>query len=166
MLRISYNIIKAVVTIALVLTVAVIAYIYIVDDYSVYIVKSDSMKPVFASGDLLVIGEPGAPLVPDIATGQIVSFQRNSEFVTHRIVAIDGNIVHTKGDAMEDIDPWTVSSLADIQGCYLFRIPYIGLVSVFLKTKVGWFVCVILPALCLVAFLIKDIVKEVRQRYI
>jgi signal peptidase len=166
MLRISYNIIKAIVTIALILTLAVIAYICIVDDYSVYVVKSDSMKPVFASGDLLVIGKPGAPLVPDIAAGQIVSFQRNGEFVTHRIVAIDGNIVHTKGDAMEDIDPWTVSSLADIQGCYLFRIPYIGLVSVFLKTKVGWFVCVVLPALCLVAFLIKDIVKEVRQRYI
>jgi signal peptidase len=150
----------------LVIIVAAIAYIYFADDYSVYIVKSDSMKPVFASGDLLVIGKPGAPLVPDIIPGQIVSFQRNGEFVTHRIVSIDGNTVRTKGDVMEDIDPWTVSSFADIQGCYLFRIPYIGLVSVFLKTKVGWFVCVILPALCLIAFLVKDIVKEVRQRFI
>jgi signal peptidase len=166
MLKISYTIFKTILTITLVITVAVIAYIYFADDYSVYIVKSDSMKPVFASGDLLVTGKPGAPFVPDIVPDQIVSFQHNGELVTHRIVSIDGDTVRTKGDAQEDIDPWTVSGLADIQGCYLFRIPYIGLVSVFLKTKVGWFVCVILPALCLVAFLIKDIVKEVRQRFI
>jgi signal peptidase len=165
-LKISYAIIKTVVTVLLIIIVAVIAYIYFADEYSVYIVKSDSMKPVFASGDLLVIGKPGAPLVPDIVPDQIVSFLHNGEFVTHRIVSIDGDAVRTKGDAMEDIDPWRVSSFADIQGCYLFRIPYIGLVSVFLKTKVGWFACVILPALCLIAFLIKDIVKEVRQRSI
>jgi signal peptidase len=151
------------VTILLVAAVGLITYIYISDDYSVYIVKSDSMRPVFTSGDLVVIGKSGLPFVSDIAPGRIVSFQRNGELVTHRIVSIEGDTVSTKGDAQEDIDPWPVSRFLDIKGCYILHIPYVGLVSGFLKTRLGWFICVILPALCLIGFLIRDIVKEARQ---
>jgi signal peptidase len=139
------------------------AYIYFSDDYSVYIVKSDSMRPVFSSGDLVVIGKAGLPFVSDIAPGRIVSFQRNGELVTHRVVSIEGDTVRTRGDAQEDIDPWPVSRFFDIKGCYIFHIPYVGLVSAFLKTRLGWFVCVILPALCLIGLLIRDIVREARQ---
>jgi signal peptidase len=161
--KIIYSIIKAVIAIMLVTVVGLIACIYFIDDYSVYIVKSDSMKPVFSSGDLVVIGQAGLPFVSDIAPGRIVSFQRNGELVTHRIVSIEGDTVRTMGDAEEDIDPWPVSRFADIKGCYMFHIPCVGLVSGFLKTRLGWFVCVILPALCLIGFIIKDIIKEARQ---
>jgi signal peptidase I len=147
----------------LVVAVGLIAYIYFSDDYSVYIVKSDSMRPVFSSGDLVVIGKAGLPFVSDIAPRRIVSFQHNGELVTHRIVSIEGDTVRTKGDSQEDIDPWPVSRFADIKGCYMFHIPYVGLVSAFLKTRLGWFVSVILPALCLIGFLIRDIVREARQ---
>ena len=72
----------------------------------------------------------------------------------------------TKGDGQEETDPWSVSLFFDVKGSYLFHIPYIGLVSNFIKTKMGWLLCVILPAACLLGFIIKDIVKEVRQRLI
>jgi signal peptidase len=161
--KIIYSITKTVVATILVVAIGLIACIYFIDGYSVYIVKSDSMKPVFSSGDLVVIGKAGLPFVGDIAPGRIVTFQRNGELVTHRIMSIEGDTVRTMGDAEEDIDPWSVSRFADIKGCYMFHVPCVGLVSAFLKTRLGWFVCVILPALCLIGFLIRDIVREARQ---
>ena len=163
MCKIIYSIVKTVVATILISAIGLIAGVYFIDDYSVYIVKSDSMKPVFSSGDLVVIGKAGLPFVSDIAPGRIVTFERNSELVTHRIVSIEGDIVRTRGDAEEDIDPWSVSRFADIKGCYIFHVPYVGLVSAFLKTRLGWFVGVILPALCLIGFLIRDIISEARQ---
>jgi signal peptidase len=162
-IKIIYRIIKAVVTIILVATIGMLACIFFLDGYSVYIVKSDSMRPVFKSGDIVVIGSPGLPFVKDIAPGRVVSFERNHELVTHRIVSIEGDTVYTKGDAQENNDPWSVSRFFDIKGCYLFHIPYAGLASAFIKTRLGWFVCVILPALGLIGFIIKDIVKEARR---
>ncbi len=163
MYKSTCRIIKAVMTIVLVATVGLLACIFFMDGYSTYIVKSDSMKPVFKSGDMVVIGSPGLPFVKDISPDRIVSFERNNEMVTHRIVSIEGDTVYTKGDAQENVDPWSVSRFFDIKGCYIFHIPYIGLASTFLKTRLGWLVCVILPALGLVSFIIKDIVKEVRH---
>lgn len=162
---IACRIIKAVVTMVLIAIVGMLACIFFMDGYSAYVVKSDSMKPVFKSGDMVVIGSPGLPFAKDISADRIVSFERNGEMVTHRIVSTDGDTVYTKGDAQESADPWSISRFFDIKGCYIFHIPYIGLASNFLKTKPGWFICVILPALCLVGFIIKDIVKEVRQCY-
>jgi len=162
---IACRIIKAAVTLALIVIVGMLACIFFLDGYSAYVVKSDSMKPVFKSGDMVVIGSPGLPFVKDISADRIVSFERNGEMVTHRILSVDGDTVYTKGDAQESADPWSISRFFDIKGCYIFHIPYVGLASNFLKTKLGWFVCVILPTLCLVSFIIKDIVKEVRQCY-
>jgi len=49
---------------------------------------------------------------------------------------------------------------SSIQGMYLFKIPYIGYATKFIQTKVGWFITIIIPAMVLVAWLAKDIVKE------
>jgi signal peptidase len=158
-----YRVIKAAVVIVLAAAIGLLACIYFLDGYSVFIVKSDSMKPVFKSGDIVVIGNPGLPFVKDIAPGRIISFERNSEIVTHRVVSIEGDSISTRGDAQDNIDPWQVSRFFDVRGCYMFHVPYIGLVSAFIKTRLGWFVSVILPSLCLIGFIIKDIVKEARR---
>ena len=165
MYKSTCRIIKAVTAIVIIAIFGLLACIYFLEGYSAYIVKSDSMKPVFKSGDIVFIGSPGMPFVQDISPDRIVTFERNNELVTHRIVSIEGDTVYTKGDAQEEIDPWSVSRFFDIKGCYIFHIPYVGLVSGFLKTRLGWFVGVILPALVLIGFIIKDIVKEVRQCY-
>jgi signal peptidase len=158
-----YKFFKAVIALALVVILGLIAFIYFSDAYSVYIVKSDSMKPVFASGDLVVTGRPGSFLAGDVAPGKIITFERNGELVTHRIVSLEGDTIRTRGDAQEDIDSAPVSRFFDVKGCYICHIPYLGRLSVFLKTRLGWFLCVIIPALGLVAFLIRDIIKEARQ---
>jgi len=78
------------------------------------------------------------------------------------VLSVDGSTLLTKGDAVEDADPWPVS-LSDIRGIYLLKIPYIGYVSNFIRTKLGWLVVVIIPAAVLVAFLIRDMRKKLRD---
>ena len=160
------RIIKIMGIIILIAIVAGLAGIYFLDDYDAYVVKSDSMKPTFKSGDMVVIGSPGSYFTKDIAPGEIITFERNNNLVTHRIISAEGDKIYTKGDNQEEPDPWAVSRFFDVKGSYMFHIPYIGLVSNFIKTKTGWFLCVILPAACLLGFIIKDIVKEVRQHSI
>ena len=122
------------------------------------------MKPAINSGDLVVIGSTGSPFTGKLAPGEIITFEHNKSLITHRIVSIEGDTIYTKGDGQEEIDPWPVSRFFDVKGSYIFHIPYVGLVSHFVRTKPGWLICVILPAVCLLVFIIRDIVKEVRQR--
>ena len=160
------RLIKALAVLILIAIVGALAGLYFLDDYDAYVVMSDSMQPTIKSGDMVIIGSPGSLFTESLAPGEIITFERNKNLVTHRIVSMEGDTIYTKGDGQEEADPWSVSRFFDVKGSYIFHIPYIGLVSNFIKTKTGWFLCVILPAACLLGFIIKDIVKEVRQRLI
>ena len=116
------------------------------------------MKPVINMGDMVIM----APANGQVRPGEIVTYEWGNELVTHRVLSVDGDKVVTKGDAVEDPDPWSVT-LSDVRGSYLFRLPYIGYVSNFIKTRLGWFLIIILPAAALIAFLIKDIFKEAKR---
>jgi signal peptidase len=106
-------------------------------------------------GDLIITG----PVKGEVQEGQVITFVLNGELVTHRIHSINETGITTKGDAVEDPDPWTVKN-SDIKGTYLFKIPYVGHFTRFVQTKVGWIITIIVPALVLVGWLAKDIVKE------
>ena len=160
------RLIKALAVLILIAIVGALAGLFFLDDYDAYVVMSDSMQPTIKSGDMVIIGSPGSLFTESLAPGEIITFERNKNLVTHRIVSMEGDTIYTKGDGQEEADPWSVSRFFDVKGSYIFHIPYIGLVSNFIKTKTGWFLCVILPAACLLGFIIKDIVKEVRQRLI
>jgi signal peptidase len=157
------RVVKASAITILVAIVGVLAVIYFLDDYDAYVVRSDSMQPALKTGDMVIIGSPGSFLTPEIEPGEIITYERNNDLVTHRIVSMEGDTIYTKGDNQEEPDPWTVSRFFEVKGSYIFHIPYIGLVSNFIQTRAGWFLCIILPAMCLLSFIIKDIVKEVRQ---
>ena len=158
--RKTYKLVKTVMSIGILLFIALMGFIYVSDEYDAYIVMSDSMQPEINSGDLVFIGSPGRPLVDDIKPGTIVTYRHNEALVTHRVVSITGDTMITKGDAVEDIDPWTVSRFYDVEGSYIARIPYLGHLNAFIKTKTGWFLAVILPGIFLLILIIKDIVKE------
>ena len=143
----------------LLLTVAGLAFIYFVPGYSLYLVRSESMRPALNLGDLIITGPPNELSNGEIGTGTIITYEYQSELVTHRVQSVEGQTLVTKGDAVEDPDPWTVS-MSDIRGIYLFKVPYVGYVTSFVQSKLGWFLAIIIPAMCLVLWLIKDIVKE------
>ena len=73
--------------------------------------------------------------------------------------SVNDETLVTKGDAVEEPDPWSVA-MRDVQGTYMFRIPYVGFLTNFIRTKQGWFITIIIPGALLVCWLAKDIVKE------
>ena len=136
-----------------------LAFSYFSPDYALYTVRSGSMQPSINVGDMIVTGPPAGPLNGDIKPGTIVTYAYNKGLVTHRVVAVNGDNLVTKGDYLEEPDPKLVS-MSKIKGVYLFKVPYIGYVSSFAATKQGWFLTIVLPSILLVAWIIKDIIKE------
>jgi hypothetical protein len=43
----------------------------------------------------------------------------------------------------------------------LFKIPFIGFMTGFIRTKLGWFLAILIPSALLVGFLIKDYPQQV-----
>ncbi|UCC16696.1 MAG: signal peptidase I [Dehalococcoidales bacterium] len=144
---------KAVIALLILILVG-LGFIYFVPGYGLYLVRSESMAPTINIGDLIITG----PVKGEVQEGDIITYEWSGELVTHRVYST-GDILVTKGDAVEDPDPWTVKS-SSIMGTYLFKIPYVGYATRFIQTKIGWFITIIVPAMALVVWLAKDIVKE------
>ena len=143
------------VLVVLALIVAGLAFLYFSPDYNLYLVRSESMEPTINMGDLIISG----PLNGEVEPGTVVTYEYSNELITHRVQSVDGTLLVTRGDAVEDPDPWSVT-VSDVRGVYLFKIPYVGYVTSFIQTKLGWFLVIIIPAALLVGWLAKDIVKE------
>ena len=155
----AVRVVSWLISILLTLVVGVFAITYFVPGYSLYIVRSESMKPAIKLGDAIIAGPVGGPLNGEIRPGTIVTYKHSKELITHRVINIDGERLITKGDATEEADPWKVT-MADVQSVYLFKIPYLGFIINFTKSKLGYFLVILAPATVLVALLVKDILKE------
>ena len=141
------------------LILAGLVFIYFSDDYSLYIVRSESMKPAVNMGDLVVTGPVNGPIKGEVKPGTIVTYQHKKDTITHRVESINGTTLVTKGDAAEEADPWKVE-MDNVRGVVLFKVPYMGYATSFIQTRFGWFIAIIVPAALLVLWLAKDIVKE------
>ena len=141
------------------LTIASFAFVYFAPDYNLYLVRSESMRPAIEMGDLIITGPLNGPINGEVKPGTVITYEYKKELITHRVESIDGETLVTKGDAVEGSDPWSVV-MSDIRGVYLFRIPYVGFVTNFTQTKIGWLLTIIVPGALLVLWLAKDIVKE------
>ncbi|MFX0054400.1 MAG: signal peptidase I [Promethearchaeota archaeon] len=104
------------------------------------VVTSDSMVPALQQGDLLVLqGRPAE----EIHLSDIIVYQDEwfpDAPVVHRVVAIEivGETYYffTKGDANHANDPDN-RTIDEIIGVVVLRIPYLGAVSMFLRTPTG-----------------------------
>ena len=144
------------VSIILGLIVAFLAFVFISPAYDLYIVRSGSMEPAINVGDMVLAGPVGTG---GIKPGVIISYEAGKNLITHRVLSIDGNTLITKGDANKEPDPNPVR-LSQVQSRYIFRIPYVGYVAGFLRTRPGWLLSIVLPSIVLVGFIVKDIIKE------
>jgi signal peptidase I len=112
---------------------------------SVFIVQSGSMSPAVDAGDVIVCRSPNSLLNP----GDIVTYQHEDKLITHRIVEILPDGLRTQGDANEEPDPWIVPQGA-VRRVAWFRIRYLGFFLAYLKTKQGWFLGIIVPAILII----------------
>ncbi len=104
------------------------------------VVTSDSMVPALLRGDLLVLQGRAAE---SIQIGDIVVYEDDwytGAPVVHRVVAIEivGDVYYffTRGDANPMNDPGN-RTIEEIVGVMVLRIPYLGSVSMFLRTPAG-----------------------------
>ena len=98
--------------------------------FGVSVVLSGSMEPALSVGDLLIVTEQDGYSVNDM-----VVFQEGRSAVVHRIVAMDGETVTTKGDANNTADDPFSSEL--IRGKVVLVIPVIGYLVSIVKTPIG-----------------------------
>lgn len=114
-------------------------------------VESDSMKPTFKQGDLIICKE-----IDDfnsIKENDVITFwttiQGQRVKNTHRIVEIidqDGSVKYvTKGDNNPVNDEDVISQGAIIGRWTEVKLPFIGKVMDFLRTKTGFFICIVIP---------------------
>ena len=97
--------------------------------YSLLEVVSGSMEPTIHIGDLILIDTKNREYhVNDIVTFKDV----NGDFVTHRILYLEGSEMVTKGDNNNTED--ASMSTKDIVGKYVLRIPNAGKVMASFKT--------------------------------
>ena len=101
-----------------------------------FVIVSESMEPTINKNDVIFIKE-----VPkeDLKIGDVISFKVGNYINTHRILRIEeknGEIVYiTKGDNNNSEDRGYVK-FQEIEGKYLFKIPWFGNITNILKSKI------------------------------
>ena len=132
--------------------------------YTANSVQTDSMKGTINEGDLIiskvVTSKNKADF--DLKEGDIVSFYTEIKkgtkiLITHRIYEVRqaGNtrVITTWGDnresAPEPDDPITMS---DVESVYLFKIPLVGHFIDFLRTPLGFIICLVVPLLAFISW--------------
>ena len=122
-----------------------------------HVVVSPSMEPAIRAGDALWIRPVAEPITP----GMVVTYRLDERLITHRVLSVDGETLHTKGDNNEEADPWPVP-VASIVGTPVLRVPRLGYVIDFVRKPAGWGLFVVLPASLLIAEEIRKISAQVR----
>ncbi|WP_129688899.1 signal peptidase I [Gottfriedia acidiceleris] len=117
--------------------------------YKPLIVLSNSMKPTFQAGDLVLIKVNREPKLNDVVTYK----RTDGTFITHRIVRMtmkDGKpLFVTKGDGNNLEDDGYVAK-EHILGVETFSIPNVGYISKFFSSWFGFFLLIELPLLLVV----------------
>ena len=108
--------------------------------YGGAVVLSGSMEPAIMTDELIFVKAES-----DYAVGDVVVYQTGKMLVVHRIVAMDGETVTTRGDA-NNVDDAAVE-LAQIKGKVIGHIPYVGRIVRLLKTPVATILLVICAVL-------------------
>jgi signal peptidase len=117
------------------------------------VVTSESMIPTLQVGDLLVLQGRAQE---HIHVGDIIVYQDSwytDAPIVHRVVDIEiiEGVYHyiTRGDANTHNDPGD-RTIDEVIGVVVFRIPYLGNVSMFLRTPAGLAVIVIIFAVIII----------------
>lgn len=101
--------------------------------YKSYIIKTNSMEPTIKVNDVLITKKVEKE---KIKVGDVITFIKNGEVITHRITQIDENGEYTtKGDNNNIEDTFKIS-YENIEGKNLLTIPYLGKIVEILDNKI------------------------------
>ena len=125
--------------------------------HKMYIVLSDSMSATdFSAGDLVVVKEvdPSTLRANDIVAFVSQSSESYGQTMTHKIrartVSDNGEPGFITYGTTTGIDDEEIVTYPYVQGKYVFAIPKLGSFFTFMKTPLGYLVCILLPFLLLI----------------
>lgn len=121
--------------------------------YSYLIVVSGSMEPSISVDDLIIIKEEDS-----YAAGDVITFARSNDLVTHRIEEITDTGYITKGDANNTKDEEIKSE--DVKGKVVAKIPKIGLLYRSILSPIG---IAIIIALTIIIIAVPMIIKRYKE---
>lgn len=122
------------------------------------IVVTDSMVPALRAGDLVFL----QPINELITPGMVISYDFQGKLITHRVVEVVGDMLVTKGDNNQEVDPWRVP-FSNVIGEPNLRIPYAGYLLEFVKSPAGFLLLIILPACWIIVIEARKIAINLRN---
>ena len=131
-----------------------------------YVITGSSMTGTIDYGSVAV--EEVVP-VSDLRVGDIITYTPPPEAgvdhpVTHRIIAIHGNVLQTKGDAVPQKDPWNFKLNDTRQARVVFSVPYLGHPLIWLADRETRMLVIGLPAALIGLISLGQVVSALRPR--
>lgn len=128
------------------------------------IVEGKSMEPTIHYGAIAIVKDVKPA---DVKVGDVIEFTapQTHWVTTHRVVAIsdDHESFTTRGDANNTPDQAPLPA-ANIQGQFMFSIPYVGSAVRWLHTRNGYLTLVLIPGAAIILFELLSIGKELRRK--
>ncbi|WP_264179287.1 signal peptidase I [Sutcliffiella horikoshii] len=142
----------------------ILAATYCLNNIKVAVVLSDSMRPTFSTGDLII-----SKLISseEVNIGDVISYGKNKEVpITHRVMKIEKNSFTTKGDSVS-IDNTENVEKSTIISKYVFRVPYAGYIINWISSPWGFLLFYVIPINYICYTIIKRIIysRKSHKRY-
>lgn len=131
--------------------------------YKSYVITSASMDPEIKSGDVII---SKVIKQQDLQKGDVITFRKNQDVITHRIVDIESNedkkYYITKGDnnKYEDLEK---IEYGQIEGKYIFKISKLGKFIILLDNKIVILIIMLVILILCFMKIQKDEKKEIRR---
>jgi len=130
-----------------------------------FTIYGGSMMPTIPIGSVVAVKSVGAST---IKAGDIISFRMGAEadkVVTHRVVEVSNDSgalsFHTAGDSNAKPDGNDVLA-ENVVGKVWFHVPFLGYLSSFVTTKLGFILLIVVPGLFIISLEVRTIIAELR----
>ena len=162
--KLSGGVYWALVGFVLFLGVAVLASTFKYKNVQLFSVLSGSMTPRIFTGSLIFVKPTDIYSVGDVISYKNAESGNSAPSITHRIIHIDNDngthLYTTKGDRNPSEDSQKVKE-DQIIGKVILSLPLIGFASAFAKTKFGFILIIIFPAVMIVLSELNRMKKEI-----
>lgn len=132
--------------------------------YKAYNITTNSMEPTINMGDIIIVKKVKDE--ENLKNGDIISFNKNGEIITHRIIDIveaNGEKRYiTKGDN-NNIPDLEKLSFSQIEGVKVISIPYLGKIIEFLENQIIFLIIILTILIIYLYKLNKTEKSEIRR---
>ena len=138
-LKVALTILRYIIALFMVCFVALISGFF---KYHLVVIGSGSMTPTIEKGDAIIVKKLSKDEIEKLHVGQILVFRNSNIILVHRITKLTENekgelCFRTKGD-FNDSEDLFLTSVNDVIGITDFKIPKIGLPTIWVKEQANF----------------------------